>query len=251
MSPWSEYGHCNAECGEGKKMRQRIKAQEKMYGGEACESELLEDFATCQSKPCPVMCKMGPWSGWGKCSAKCGPGAKKRSRVKLTAAAHGGKPCPDSSVLDSGNCTTMPCPVHCEVGAWGKDPTKRACSKSCGMGKQAMTRPVLIDPKHGGNKCPPTAKEITCNPEACPVDCQVGEWTNLGQCSLSCGGGLQPQTRKITTNVANGGKVCPDLQRSIKCNVQKCPIDCRCVGVVVVVVEGRGGEERRAVMERR
>ena len=55
-----------------------------------------------------------------------------------------------------------------------------------------------------------------------PVDCVVSSWSAFGQCSASCGGGTQTQTRTVTTPAANGGAACPALSQSQACNTQTC-----------------------------
>ena len=55
-----------------------------------------------------------------------------------------------------------------------------------------------------------------------PVDCVVSSWSAFGQCSASCGGGTQTQTRTVTTPAANGGAACPALSQSQACNTQAC-----------------------------
>ena len=55
-----------------------------------------------------------------------------------------------------------------------------------------------------------------------PVDCVVSSWSAFGQCSASCGGGTQTQTRTVITPAANGGAACPALSQSQACNTQAC-----------------------------
>merc|ERR1719161_35298 len=60
------------------------------------------------------------------------------------------------------------------------------------------------------------------------IDCVIGAgWQDSGDCSVSCGGGQQFQTRVVTIYPANGGKPCPpDFDRYIPCNPDPCPVDC-------------------------
>ena len=66
-----------------------------------------------------------------------------------------------------------------------------------------------------------------CSSGPCPVDCEVSEWEEEGDCSESCGGGDQKETRQITVAALHGGAECPsDLERVIACNEHACPQDC-------------------------
>ena len=70
-----------------------------------------------------------------------------RSRTITTQANHGGKACPaQAALLDTINCNTKACPIHCKYtfGSWGK------CTKSCGNG--AQKRSLSVTTRHGG--CP-------------------------------------------------------------------------------------------------
>jgi hypothetical protein len=59
------------------------------------------------------------------------------------------------------------------------------------------------------------------------IDCETAEYRDAGECSVTCGGGQQFQTRFIVKAPANGGKECPeDMERYVPCNPDPCPIDC-------------------------
>merc|ERR1719498_871488 len=40
----------------------------------------LAAIRSCNNSPCPVNCRLSTWSGWSKCSAKCGGGVQQRLR---------------------------------------------------------------------------------------------------------------------------------------------------------------------------
>ncbi len=50
---------------------------------------------------------------------------------------------------------------------------------------------------------------VTCNTEACPIDCN-GTWSEY-TCSASCGGGTESRTFSRTVVPANGGKTCEEV----------------------------------------
>jgi len=59
----------------------------------------------------------------------------------------------------------------------------------------------------------------------CPTDCQWGEWQLIGQCSKTCGGGVQTQKRDKLVFEKNGGScsvATPDQTESVACNAEPC-----------------------------
>ena len=56
------------------------------------------------------------------------------------------------------------------------------------------------------------------------VNCEWGEWEKEGDCSTTCGGGLQILTRKPEIESKHGGQECIGASNiSEICNIQKCP----------------------------
>jgi len=82
-------------------------------------------------------------------------------------------------------------------------------------------------PQFGGANCTGSSLNTTsCNTQPCPIDCVWGNWTALGACSVSCGGGNMTQTRS-SSGPQFGGANCTGPSSNItSCNTQPCPIDC-------------------------
>mmetsp|Transcript_62553 Transcript_62553/g.173093 ORF Transcript_62553/g.173093 Transcript_62553/m.173093 type:complete len:447 (+) Transcript_62553:3-1343(+) len=57
-----------------------------------------------------------------------------------------------------------------------------------------------------------------------PQDCEVTDWES-GECSTSCGGGVQNVKRHVLIN-ASEGAACPPLVMERRCNEEKCPQHC-------------------------
>jgi len=59
----------------------------------------------------------------------------------------------------------------------------------------------------------------------------VGTWGEFGDCSETCGGGIQTKEWTTTTEPLNGGTVCPSPSTETQaCNEQACPVATNCVG---------------------
>lgn len=49
----------------------------------------------------------------------------------------------------------------------------------------------------------------------------------MGECSATCGGGVQKLIRTVVSLQANGGTSCPPLEVQQRCGEQPCPVDCQ------------------------
>merc|ERR1719311_739323 len=57
------------------------------------------------------------------------------------------------------------------------------------------------------------------------ADCEVSDWVP-GECTVTCGGGMQMLNRSVSIQPAYGGAGCPPLTMDRVCNDVPCPIDC-------------------------
>ena len=111
----------------------------------------------------------------------------------------------------------------CKVNDWSK---WSDCNVKCGGGNQNRTRKIIKEPNYGGETCPPLSDTQECNTQPCPINCEVGDWSQWSDCSVKCGGGTQNRSRNITVDVKYGGETCPPLSDTQECNTQPCPINC-------------------------
>ena len=59
----------------------------------------------------------------------------------------------------------------------------------------------------------------------------LSAWTQLGECSLGCGGGTVTWVRTVETPASHGGEQCGDTRAELRqCNEHPCPIDGRYEG---------------------
>ncbi|XP_078346319.1 LOW QUALITY PROTEIN: SCO-spondin-like [Oculina patagonica] len=234
FSGWGSYGMCSKTCGGGLQTRKRTCTNPPpAHGGEDC-SELGPDTSSreCNIQECPVDGGYSDWGSYDKCSKSCGGGVQTRQRTCTNPPpAHGGKDCsglgPDTSTRD---CKIQKCPVNGGYSDWG---SYDKCSKTCGGGVQTRMRTCTNPPPaNGGEDCSvlgPDTSTRECNIQECPVNGGYSDWGSYGECSKSCGGGVQTRKR-ICTNPppANGGEDCnglgPDTSTR-KCNTQACPVD--------------------------
>uniref|UniRef100_H0WC62 Hemicentin-1 n=1 Tax=Cavia porcellus TaxID=10141 RepID=H0WC62_CAVPO len=167
-----------------------------------------------------------PWSAWRPCSVTCGNGIQKRSRLcNNPLPANGGKPCegPDSEMR---NCKSKLCPVN---GHWSEWSLWEECTKTCGRGNRTRTR-TCNNPsaQHGGRPCEGNAVEIImCNIRPCPVHGAWSPWQPWGECSRSCGEGIQIRARLCNSPPPSfDGSYCsgPETQMQV-CNERHCPVD--------------------------
>jgi hypothetical protein len=238
---WTEWGACSVSCGDGRHTRSRH-LQDPQFGGAIC-GDSLED-RECTDGPCPVHCEVGEWQSWSACDKSCATcltygaagactswsakGYQSRPRSILVdsqdSTLHDGtvleaQVCP--STTEGRHCNVHECPEDCVIGAWT---AWSGCSKTCGTGSQTRTRD-LTQEKHGGATCPLGSDERICEAWNCPIDCEVGEYSDWSSCTLTCGGGSQTKTRSLVPP-QYGGKICPVSVESRSCNDWECPVDC-------------------------
>lgn len=224
VSAYSQWGSCSKSCGGGKRTRTRTITKEERNGGSRCPR--LVDEESCNSKGCPVDCKMNAWSSWTPCDLPCGGGKQRRERTVRTPVQNGGRACGSMTAIQS--CNTHVCPVDCKLTKWGVWFPASGCSKPCGGGTKYRTKAILAEAQGSGKACIEFTRKQTvpCNQQPCDVDCVMTEWSTWGSCSADCGTGTRSRVRSVQVPPMAGGKACGARWEEGKCNVQKCPIDC-------------------------
>ena len=111
---------------------------------------------------------------------------------------------------------------------WGE------CSATCGKSHRTRTRKVFSNATYGGS-CNSEQQEDCTKPECPPkpIECTITSWSLWGECSKSCGFGLQARKRELLTyegkppwyhsynewaDESLGGARCPPLEEVRKCH---------------------------------
>uniref|UniRef100_A0A3B4VJ60 ADAM metallopeptidase with thrombospondin type 1 motif 9 n=1 Tax=Seriola dumerili TaxID=41447 RepID=A0A3B4VJ60_SERDU len=184
--PW---GACSSTCAGGFQRRVVVCQDENGYPANSCEDRSRpNEQRSCESGPCPQWI----YGNWGECTKPCGGGIKTRLVVcqrpngerfnDLSCEIHDKPP-------DREQCNTQPCPSSPH---WSTDPWS-SCSASCGRGFKSRKvncvtgsgRPVPED--NCQHLSPKPSKQRRCRGVRCPK-WKTGNW---GECSASCGDGVQ------------------------------------------------------------
>jgi hypothetical protein len=171
-------GQCSKACiGEDDKDRQpgkqnltRTEVLSPGQYGAACPA--LSQTLDCNDNvECPVDCKMGEWTGWAKCSRRCGGGEQYRTRTVDRQSAAGGRAC--GATAESKVCNVGACQASCTFGPWSSwGPCTKRCkwSKTYPAGHASRKRTVRTESTPGACKPDDLRMLQKCNLQSCPRD---------------------------------------------------------------------------------
>jgi len=223
-------GPCSKACtprGEEPGVRNKTRGKiGPVEGGKACTGpvELMEK---CNTHSCRNDCTWTPWGDWDACTKTCLGGAKTRRRNKEEEhMSEDGRPCKGPTSMTQ-MCNGFGCPVDCTWTPWG---AWHPCSRTCGKeGTRQRSRAFDPSPANGGRECKGSFMEwIHCNEFPCPQDCWMDEWMGWTMCTATCGNGTRFRTRLYKMEATNGGDACRGrTKEEEKCNLGKCPVNCR------------------------
>jgi len=178
VAKWSPEA-CTKKCAGGEqKLTRNVLAHPAPLKEPGCKCLPLSAKRRCNLHPCPINCKLQTWSGWNKCSAKCGGGLQQRVRDVKTPAQYGGKPC--SATSEAKQCNVAACEKDCVLRKWTKW-TK--CSKDCDGGSKKRER-MIKEPVQGSGKCADKWSVDRLQYEMCNQhSCKVADPTKVMKCN--------------------------------------------------------------------
>ncbi|XP_041841021.1 ADAMTS-like protein 1 isoform X3 [Melanotaenia boesemani] len=208
---------CSGELGHGGESREGEEEEGKML-----QREELHDWE---------------YEGFTECSESCGGGVQEAVIIclnKQTREAVDQNLCVSSrrppQLLQ--DCKTHPCPPRWETGEWS------SCSTTCGVGLMTRTVACTHRPSRDSNHTavlrdadcqkPKPSPVQACNRFDCPPMWNTHDW---GQCSQTCGGGVQKRRLLCKQRLADGSILelpdtfCPSRSPANQqpCGKQDCP----------------------------
>merc|ERR1719316_1694640 len=135
-------------------------------------------------------CEVSEWQE-GECSVECAGGTRALTRT-IVVEPNGGADCPPLVEMES--CNMHACPIDCVMGDWSE---YSACSKDCGGGVMTRSRLAITEAEHGGEMCGEAVDPVQCNVDACDKPCELGFWSDWGECSKACNAGIQTRFRDV------------------------------------------------------
>uniref|UniRef100_A0A669CNS1 ADAMTS like 1 n=1 Tax=Oreochromis niloticus TaxID=8128 RepID=A0A669CNS1_ORENI len=250
--PWQP---CSRTCGAGTQHR-TVKCQVLLSFSQTivdvpddeCEGVKPATSQPCYSSPCSVDLGEGrtlqreelhdwEYEGFTQCSESCGGGVQEAVVICLNKQT---REAADHSLCVSSrrpprllqDCKTQPCPPRWETGEWS------SCSATCGVGLMIRTVVCTHRPSRDSNHTLVLRDEDCQNPKPSPVqacnrfDCPpMWDTHDWGQCSQSCGGGVQRRQVLCKQRLADGSILelpdtfCPTKSPTSQqpCGEQECP----------------------------
>ncbi|XP_067034731.1 furin-like protease kpc-1 isoform X2 [Acropora muricata] len=214
-SQWNYWRPCSRSCDGGLQYRYRYCNNPRPQNdGRNCSGNARER-RTCNTHRCPVHGGFTPWSSWGRCSATCGEGFRRRSRTCTNPRpAYGGRRCIGGNV-QSQRCALNRCPPGSPVdGGYTQWSSWSGCTPTCVAGNRQRSRSCTNPrPANGGRRCRgPAVERRTCNRQQCPAACSDSlNGCRYWHCSY-------PNARTLCKKTCGVCRVCQNTVNDLVCN---------------------------------
>ncbi|XP_071752319.2 A disintegrin and metalloproteinase with thrombospondin motifs 18 [Centroberyx gerrardi] len=209
---------CSAPCAGGRISTKAICLQDQkvQVNSTMCNPQTRPALGShlCNTQPCPAY-----WAtaDWGPCSRSCGGGQQTRTLRCLRKVTYQREEvvahslCPVISPAQLQPCHIQACPPEWSTGSWSQ------CSKTCGRGLRKRSvfcrstdpgaKAVVVPDSMCKQHHRPKAQE-TCVLRRCPKNERL-QWvsTPWGECSRSCGSGIQKRELRCGERDSQGGYV--------------------------------------------
>ena len=179
------------------------------------------------SLPCPVDCRVGPFSDWSECERCASRSVQWRERSVVIAPMYGGEECPD---LRQGKpCGLRGCVAHTLRQHGIVSDTDYTTNGQCGSISMRQALTCLRNTAFvSSSQCPnwEAAESPSYNTSSCPLEpnCTFSEWSDWSECKALC---QDPQvsfsfrTRRLMSSHSGSTSACESQQHQQRpCSVE-------------------------------